>query len=228
MYVQSGTGFRNWIFYSFHTHWLNGQWQKIRCVYLLWRSYCRIVMHNFFIRSSFCVRSAWPCMKIFRKNLRSREIRIRDDSVNSISVSINNSWKYFEYRKYFKMKSLMSLLWNKCSLDSKPSKSKDISDKSQKMTKQSKDLGEKVHEEWGKFTKNTKNAKKEIEDVINSVGKDTDLKQRAKNTMDILEKFFQESKDHKEVFLTGLMVGISSIFLVYGMMKMFCWFVEGN
>ena len=59
-----------------------------------------------------------------------------------------------------------------------------------------KNLGQKVTDEFHRFAKNSPDFKKEIEDMMNSVGEETDsLMKRAK---DKIVEFYQESKKHSK------------------------------
>ena len=83
-----------------------------------------------------------------------------------------------------------------------------------------KNLGQKVTDEFHRFAENSPDFKKEIEDMMNSVGEETDsLMKRAK---DKIVEFYQESKKHSKLVLLGFVFGISVIILSYGVMKMIC------
>ena len=81
-------------------------------------------------------------------------------------------------------------------------------------------LGQKVTDAWDQFTKNSHDFEKEIEDMINSAGQETDsMLKRAKDKM---AEFYQESKKHSQLVVVGVIVGISAIILGYGVMKIIC------
>ena len=90
-----------------------------------------------------------------------------------------------------------------------------MSDNSKKTVENSKsqqDLGQKVTEEWNKFTKNIPDFKKEIEDIINSGGAEKD--NMMKRARDKMVELYQESKNHPQVFILGMI-------LAFGVMKIF-------
>ena len=81
-----------------------------------------------------------------------------------------------------------------------------------------KNLGQKVTDEFHRFAENSPDIKKEIEDIINSVGEETDsMVKRAKEK---IVEFYQESKKHSQLVLFGFIFGISVVILSYGVMKM--------
>lgn len=81
-------------------------------------------------------------------------------------------------------------------------------------------LGQKVTDAWDQFTKNTHDLEKEIEDMINSAGEETDS--MVKRAKDKLVEFYQESKKHSQLVVFGVIVGVSAIILAYGVMKIIC------
>ena len=99
----------------------------------------------------------------------------------------------------------------------------DNSKKNENNPNSQQNLGKKVTEEWNKFTENIPDVKKEIEDIINSVEEEKDsMVERAKEAKEKIMEFYQESKKHSHLVLSGVIFGGVVIILAYGVMKMIC------